>query len=95
MSRHELATLAVKILGIYFIGLAAVSFTSAVVSLLSTLILAPPLAAEGLPLRVVPTTFLPGLVQMLVGFVLWRLAASIADRMLAGDQPHDLDDDTV
>lgn len=86
MSKHEFATLASKILAVYFLANAAVSSGTTLMSLIFTLLVTPgPLANGGL-VRLLPGSLLAAIVQLLVGLVLWRMAESIAEHMIPTEE---------
>jgi len=78
MSKHEAATLACKILAVYFFAQALINS----IFLILWPVVAMPLAMSSGPML---STAAPGLLQalahVLVGLALWHFAPSISDRM--------------
>lgn len=95
MSKHEIALLACKILAVYFIAESIVTagqFTMTIAAMM------PPPSFPGMPeadstfsalsrlqTRMLLGSFVPPIIQLLVGLVLWRIAPAVA-RRIAADQ---------
>ena len=88
MTKHEIGTLASKILGVYFMANGVIAFGNAFVilgvplfgSLNSTGI------GQSFQTRMLLTMMLPASVQLLVGMLIWRKAPSIARRMTPAEE---------
>jgi len=83
MTKQEAAILACRVLSLYFIAQAAItSATSLIVLSLSMLLASPSEWKNSFQIHMVLGMFLPMLVQLLIGLILWRLAPAIARKLM-------------
>ena len=88
MSKHETATLICRSIAVYIIASAAVGAGTTAVTVVMPAIAAVCASARSCYVGArqvlqLSSAFLPALIQLLVGMILWRKASSVADRIVA------------